>query len=107
MRDLCTVLLLGIGLIRTIDGNLFKTPQTDYAPAQLWGVLEIIIGLLILGTRSCKWRAERRGQLAASVACGFCLALSVAVFPSSAMAAFVHLSIAYVMALEAQVNECK
>lgn len=107
MRDMCGVMLLCMGLIRTIDGNLFATPQIDYAPAQIWGVIEIIIGVLVLATRSCQARPRLFSRLVASAACGFCLALAVAVYHSSAIAACIHLIIGYVMALEAQVNECK
>jgi hypothetical protein len=106
--DVCGVLLFGMGLIRVIDGRLFVTPQLDYAPSWLWGGLEVIMGLVILGTRSCHFRGNKRGRLVASIACGYCVALAVAIFPTSANAAYVHLIIAYVMALEAQVvNECQ
>jgi hypothetical protein len=107
MRDLCTGLVLGQGIIRTIDGNLFPTPQTDYAPSQVWGVVMIIIGVLLVSTRGCKLRSATCGRLVASAACGFCVAFAVAVYNSSAASAYVHLVIAYIMALEAQVHECK
>lgn len=108
MRDVCGVLLFGMGLIRVIDGRLFTTPHLDYAPSWLWGGIEVLIGILILGTRSYHWRGNKRGRLVASIACGYCVALAVAIFDTSANAAYVHLIIAYVMALEAQVvNECQ
>lgn len=107
LRDLCTVLVLGQGIIRTIDGNLFPTPQTDFATSQVWGVIAIILGVLLVSTRGCKLRAAKRGQLVASAVCGFCVAFAAAVYNSSAASAYVHLIIAYIMALEAQVHECK
>jgi hypothetical protein len=107
MRDMCGTLLIGMGLIRVIDGRLFTTPQSDYAPTWFWGLIELAVGIGLLLTRVCYVRVSRRGRLAASIAAGFCVALAFAMFPTSAMAAYVHLIIAYACVLEAQVHGCK
>jgi hypothetical protein len=107
MRDMAGMILLVEGIARLIDGALFATPTMDFVPTRWWGLAEILVAVLLLATRSCTVRKSTRGRIAASLACGFCFAFAYAVFANSASSAFVHVIIGAVLALEAQVHECK
>ena len=106
-RDVVAWIMAGEGLIRLIDGALFPTPLMDYLPIRAWGLFELVLGLLLFATRGCGWRKGLPGRIVASLACGFLVAMAVALYHASAPSAFVHFSLAVVMALEAQVSECK
>ena len=106
-RELIAFVMGGEGLIRLIDGALFPTPTTDFLPSRIWGLFQMALGILLFATRGCRWRANISGRLVASLACGLCMAMAVALYPASAPSAFLHGSLAVILALEAQVSECR
>lgn len=106
-RDLIAFGMIGEGLIRFVDGALFPTPQMDYLPARTWGLLQFALGVLLVLTRDCRRRAGLSGRIAASVGCGFLVAMAYTLFETSAASAFVHGGAAFVLALEAQVHDCQ
>lgn len=105
-RDFVAWVMAGEGLIRLIDGLLFPTPVMEFLPTRVWGLFELLLGILLFATRGRR-RANMPGRIVASLACGFCVAMAVALYPVSAPSAFLHLSLAVILALEAQVSECK
>ena len=72
--------MTGEGLIRLIDGALFPTPQWTILPTRVWGLFELLLGLLLFATRRCRWRAGLPGRVVASLACGFLVAMAVALY---------------------------
>ena len=107
VRDWIAWVMVGEGLIRLIDGALFPTPLMDFFPSRIWGFCQLALGILLFATRGCSRRVSVGGRLVASLACGLCVAMAVALYPASAASAFMHLSLAVIVALEAQVSECK
>ena len=106
-RDCVAFVMVGEGLIRFIDGALFATPAMDYLPARIWGLFELLIGLLLFATRGCQARAGLRGRIIASIGCGFLVAMAYTLFSTSAASAVLHGSLAALFAPEAQVHECE
>jgi hypothetical protein len=106
-RDFVAWVMVGEGLIRLIDGALFPTPVMEVLPSRIWGLFELLLGIALFATRGRARRAGLSGQVAASLACGFCVAMAFALYQASVPSAFVHGSIAVILALEAQVSECR
>jgi hypothetical protein len=99
VRDLIGISLLGMGIIRAIDGMMFTTWDLLYAPRWLYALAQIVCGGLLLVTRSS--RNALSGRVAASIGCGLCVVLAAASFEVAATSAFVALAFAWVLFLEA------
>jgi len=106
-RDFVAWVMVGEGLIRFIDGALFTTPQLDYLPARLWGLVQVLLGALLLATRDQCRRVSLAGRVVASIGCGFLVAMAYTLFDVSAPSAFLHGSLAFILVLEAQISECQ
>jgi len=101
MRDLIAVALLGMGIIRAIDGLVFATLHFTFAPQWLWAVAQLVCGGLLLLTRTPPLRHDLAGRVVASVACGLCVAMAAGAYGVAATTTFVALVFAWVLFIEA------
>jgi hypothetical protein len=99
VRDLIGIALLGMGIIRAIDGMMFTTWNFMFAPPWLYALAQMVCGGLLLLTRTA--RHDLPGRLVASVACGLCVVLAAASYEVAATSAFVALMFAWMLFLEA------
>jgi hypothetical protein len=107
VRDLIGIALMGMGIIRAIDGLLFVTPELMFAPRWIYALAQIVCGGLLLLTRSQEMRHSVAGRLVASAGCGLCVVLAAASFQVAATSAFVALLYAWLLFLEAgPTREC-
>jgi hypothetical protein len=106
-RDVIGVILLGQGLIRLVDGVLFNVMLLGYAPAPVWGVAQVALGLALLVTGGCRWRHRTAGRAIASLTAGLLAAMGAAAFEISASTTWACLTMSYYCLLEAGARGCE
>lgn len=106
-RDIVGAFLLGQGIIRLIDGRVFRLGPLGFAPMWAYAVAQIVFGLAMLLTGGCRWRHTVTGRMIASTTAGLCVVLAAASYQTSAPSTWGALVLAWVCVLEAGASECE
>lgn len=101
LRDFVAIWFLLIqGLVRVVDGLIFTIIPTRLVDNDLYGILQLGIGVWVLATRSRRQRGGAAGRVPAALAAGLFLTLAVDLLPVNATSAAPAIGVALAMLAE-------